>query len=37
MILFITLGMVEFSGYEGNPEMLQFLDSLPPACWKLFK
>jgi ABC-2 type transport system permease protein len=37
MILFITLGMLEFSGYEGNPEMLQFLDSLPPAMLEAFQ
>jgi ABC-2 type transport system permease protein len=37
MILFISLGMVEFSGYQGNPEMLEFLDSLPPALLEAFQ
>jgi ABC-2 type transport system permease protein len=37
MSLFISLGMVEFSGYQGNPEMLEFLDSLPPALLEAFQ
>ncbi len=31
VILFIFMGLAEFSGYAGNPEMLEILDSMPPA------
>ena len=36
MFLFISLGMEEFSAYEGNPEMLAILDSMPPALLSAF-
>jgi ABC-2 type transport system permease protein len=29
--------MWEFSGYEGNPEMLKVLDSIPPALLEVFQ
>jgi len=31
VILFVFLGISEFSVYEGNPEMLAVLDEMPPA------
>ncbi len=34
--LFISMGFSEFSAYEGNPEMLEILDSLPPAMLAAF-
>jgi ABC-2 type transport system permease protein len=37
MILLISAEMVEFSGYEGNPEMLEILDSMPPALMEAFQ
>jgi ABC-2 type transport system permease protein len=37
MILFIYLAMAKFSAYEGNPEMLKILDSMPPALLAAFK
>jgi ABC-2 type transport system permease protein len=36
MILFISVGMAKFSAYEGNPDMLAILDSLPPAMLDAF-
>lgn len=30
-ILFVTVGFSKFSAYEGNPELLAILDSMPPA------
>ena len=36
VILFVVLGFTEFSAYEGNPEMLAILDSLPPAMLAAF-
>ena len=29
--LFVSMGFSEFSAYEGNPEILEVLDSMPPA------
>ena len=37
MILFISMGFAEFSGYEGNPEMLEVLNSMPPALLEAFQ
>jgi ABC-2 type transport system permease protein len=37
MILFISAEMVEFSAYEGNPEMLEILESLPPTLLEAFQ
>ena len=37
VILFIFSGMTEFSGYEGNPDMLEVLDSMPPALLEAFQ
>ena len=37
VILFIFMGMAEFSGYEGNPQMLEVLDSMPPALLSAFQ
>jgi ABC-2 type transport system permease protein len=37
VILFIFMGITEFSGYEGNPEMLAILDSMPPALLEAFQ
>ncbi|MCJ7625731.1 MAG: ABC transporter permease [Anaerolineaceae bacterium] len=36
LILFMTIGMSKFSAYEGNPEMLAILDSMPPALLSAF-
>ena len=36
MILLIIQAMAEFSVYEGNPEMLEILDSMPPALLEAF-
>jgi ABC-2 type transport system permease protein len=36
VILFVFLGLSEFSAYEGNPEMLAILDELPPAMLAAF-
>jgi ABC-2 type transport system permease protein len=35
-ILFVVLGFSEFSAYEGNPELLAILDTLPPAMLSAF-
>ena len=37
MILFISMAMAKFSAYEGNPEMLLILDSMPPALLEAFQ
>ena len=37
MILFISMAMAKFSAYEGNPEMLEILDSMPPALLEAFQ
>ena len=31
VIAFMFMGMTEFQAYQGNPEMLEILDSFPPA------
>ncbi|MGW8319047.1 MAG: ABC transporter permease subunit [Candidatus Promineifilaceae bacterium] len=31
VILFVTVGFSKFSAYEGNPELLAVLDSMPPV------
>ena len=36
VILLVTIGISKFSAYEGNPEMLAILDSLPPAMLSAF-
>ena len=36
-ILFIFVGITKFSAYEGNPEMLEVLDSLPAVITDTFK
>jgi ABC-2 type transport system permease protein len=36
IILFSTIGFSKFSAYEGNPEMLAILDSIPPALLAAF-
>jgi ABC-2 type transport system permease protein len=36
VILFVVAGISEFSGYEGNPEMLAVLDQMPPAMLEAF-
>ena len=37
MVLFISMGMAEFSGYQGNPEMVEILESLPPVFLEAFQ
>lgn len=37
MILFISSAMMEFSGYQGNPEMLEVMNSMPPALLEAFQ
>jgi ABC-2 type transport system permease protein len=37
MILFISMAMAKFSAYEGNPELLEILDSMPPALLAAFQ
>jgi ABC-2 type transport system permease protein len=37
MILLIIEATLEFSAYEGNPEMLAILDSMPPALMEAFQ
>lgn len=34
--LFVAMGISKFSAYEGNPEMLAILDSMPPALLDAF-
>ncbi len=36
VILFVVEGFAEFSVYEGNPEMLAILDTMPPALLDAF-
>lgn len=36
VLLFVTVGFSKFSAYEGNPELLAILDSLPPAMIEAF-
>ena len=36
LALFVTMGFSEFSGYAGNPELVEVLDSLPPAFLSAF-
>jgi ABC-2 type transport system permease protein len=31
MVMFVVVGITKFSAYEGNSEMLEVLDSMPPA------
>ena len=35
-LLFVTLGFSKFSAYEGNPELLAILDSVPPVILEAF-
>jgi ABC-2 type transport system permease protein len=37
MVLFIAMAMAKFTAYEGNPELLQILDSVPPALLAAFQ
>ena len=37
MIFFVFTGITKFSAYEGNPEMLEVLDSMPPALMEAFQ
>ncbi|MCA9943094.1 MAG: ABC transporter permease subunit [Anaerolineales bacterium] len=36
VLLFVTVGFSKFSAYEGNPELLAILDSMPPAVIEAF-
>jgi ABC-2 type transport system permease protein len=36
VILFVSIGISKFSAYEGNPELLAVLDSMPPALLSAF-
>jgi len=36
VILFVSIGIAKFSAYEGNPELLEILDSLPPGLLEAF-
>ena len=36
MFLLVTTGIAKFSAYEGNPEILEILDALPPALLSAF-
>jgi ABC-2 type transport system permease protein len=36
VLLFVTVGFSKFSAYEGNPELLAILDTLPPAVIEAF-
>ena len=36
VILFVSIGISKFSAYEGNPELLAVLDSMPPALMSAF-
>ncbi len=36
VILFVTIGIAKFSAYEGNPEMLAVLDSMPQMLMEAF-
>lgn len=37
MVMFVVTGITKFSAYDGNPEMLAVLDSLPPALMSAFQ
>lgn len=37
IVLFIVIGISKFSAYEGNPEMLAILESIPPAMLEAFQ
>ncbi|MCP4358246.1 MAG: ABC transporter permease subunit [Chloroflexi bacterium] len=37
MVAFVFMGIAKFSAYEGNPEMLEILDSMPPAMLSAFQ
>ncbi|MBW8010657.1 MAG: ABC transporter permease subunit [Chloroflexi bacterium] len=37
VILFVFIGITKFSAYDGNPEMLAILDSMPPALLEAFQ
>jgi ABC-2 type transport system permease protein len=37
MVLFIALAIAKFAGYEGNPELMKILDSMPPALLEAFQ
>jgi ABC-2 type transport system permease protein len=37
VFLFIAMAMAKFSAYEGNPDMLAILDSMPPALLEMFQ
>ena len=36
VILFVSIGISKFSAYEGNPELLAVLDSMPPTLMSAF-
>ena len=36
VLLFVTVGFSKFAAYEGNPELLAILDSIPPAIVEAF-
>ncbi len=36
VLLFVIVGFSKFSAYEGNPELLAILDSIPPAMLEAF-
>lgn len=36
VLLFVTVGFQKFSAYEGNPELLAILDSVPPVILEAF-
>ncbi len=37
VVLFIYIGMTKFSAYEGNPQIVAVLDSMPPALLSAFQ
>lgn len=37
VILFVSMAIAKFSAYEGNPEILEILDSFPPALLEAFE
>lgn len=36
VLLFVTVGFSKFTAYEGNPDLLAILDSVPPAIMEAF-
>jgi ABC-2 type transport system permease protein len=36
VLLIVTIGFAKFSAYEGNPEMIEILNGLPPAMLEAF-